>query len=326
MSQSWKQELATSIRDVNELCKSLDLDIEQAPFPILAEQTFPLKLTRHYLKNIQKGDWFDPLLLQILPTTQEAIQPLGYHNDPVGDLQAIDEPGVLKKYQGRALLITTQACPVHCRYCFRREFPYADNHVAKKDWSHAIKNLQKDTSINEVILSGGDPLSLPDEKIGLLISRLESIPHIDTLRIHSRYPLLLPSRLTSEFLETLTKNRFRMIMVIHANHANELDDLVKQRLQDYHAAGLILLNQSVLLKGVNDDAQTLIALSKRLIDCQVLPYYLHQLDKVSGASHFEVPDTHAIDLISDIREALPGYLVPRLVREVSGKRSKTPIV
>lgn len=322
----WQQELTTAVRNVDELCELLELDITKAPFQISSNQSFSLKLTQHYLNNIQKGNWSDPLLLQVLPTTQENIQAIGFHDDPVGDLQAVDEPGILKKYQGRALLITTQACPVHCRYCFRREFPYSNNHASKQDWSTAIENLKHDKTINEVILSGGDPLSLSDEKINRLINQLETISHIKTLRIHSRYPLLLPSRLSTDLLKILTNNRFRVIIVIHANHANELDATVKQHLQNYHAAGIMLLNQSVLLRGINDDANALIALSHRLMDCQVLPYYLHQLDKVTGTSHFEVVDTQALALIDELREALPGYLVPRLVREVSGKRSKTPIV
>lgn len=322
----WQQELAESIKNVDELVDFLELDMTKAPFPVIDKPGFPLKLTRHYLNNIRKGDWSDPLLLQVLPTEQENISTIGFHNDPVGDLKAVDEPGILKKYQGRALIITTQACPVHCRYCFRKEFPYSDNHAFKQDWAAVVENLQQDKTINEVILSGGDPLSLSDTKIKSLIKQLEQIPHINTLRIHSRYPLLLPSRLSSELLEILANTRFLIVMVIHANHANELDDVVKQHLHRYHTAGLMLLNQSVLLKGINDDAQTLIALSHRLMDCQVLPYYLHQLDKVTGTSHFEVIDAQALSLINALREALPGYLVPRLVREVSGKRSKTPIV
>lgn len=322
----WQQELATAIRNVAELCQILELDLKKAPFSINDKTHFPLKLTHHYANNIQKGHWSDPLLLQVLPNTQENIQAHGYTNDPVGDLQALNDPGMLKKYPGRALLITTEACPVHCRYCFRKEFPYSDNHASKQDWFTAIENLRNDTTINEVILSGGDPLSLSDKKLNRLISQLETLPHIKTLRIHSRYPVLLPSRLSHELLDILTHNRFRVIMVIHANHANELDDIVKQHLQDYHSAGIILLNQSVLLRGVNDNADTLIQLSERLMDCQVLPYYLHQLDKVSGTRHFEVQDTQALALMSTLRQALPGYLVPRLVREISGKRSKTPIV
>ncbi|CAA6808658.1 MAG: Lysyl-lysine 2,3-aminomutase [uncultured Thiotrichaceae bacterium] len=325
-STHWQQELTTAIKKVEELCDFLKLDITKAPYPISTHQRFPLKLTQHYVNNIQKGDWNDPLLLQVLPSSQENIQSAGFHDDPVGDLQAVDEPGILKKYHGRALLITTQACPVHCRYCFRREFPYSNNHASKRDWGTTIENVRNDKTLNEVILSGGDPLSLSDKKIKSLIKQLENIPHIKTLRIHSRYPLLLPSRLSTELLEILTNNRFRVILVIHANHANELDDVVQQQLQHYHAAGIMLLNQSVLLKGINDEAKTLIALSHRLMDCHVLPYYLHQLDKVTGTRHFEVTDTQALALISTLREALPGYLVPRLVREVSGKRSKTPIV
>jgi EF-P beta-lysylation protein EpmB len=232
---------------------------------------------------------------------------------------------MLQKYQGRALLVTTGACAVHCRYCFRRHFPYADSNPLASQWQQTIEQIQHDQSINEVILSGGDPLSLSDDKLSRLVEDLSAIPHLKRLRIHTRLPVVLPERIDERLLAWLQRCPLKVVMVIHANHANEIDNEAEQALASLQKAGCQLLNQAVLLKGVNDSAAALVALSERLSEVDVMPYYLHLLDKVAGAQHFDVPEQEALELIAAIRTQLPGYLVPRLVREIQGEASKTVI-
>ena len=275
---------------------------------------------------MKKGDWNDPLLKQVLPVLDEIHDVSGYLSDPVGDLKAEISPGVLNKYQGRVLLVTTGACAVHCRYCFRRHFPYAQSTPDKKHWLQTLATIRRDLSLSEVILSGGDPLMLTDSRLKEMCTELAAIPHIKTLRFHSRVPLFLPERVTEAFLAWTSQLPLKKVMVIHANHANELDGTVDLALAGLRAAGFTLLNQSVLLKGVNDTVEALAHLSERLFEAQVLPYYLHQLDKVQGASHFAVETNQGIDLMKSLRTRLPGYLVPKFVVEISGKRSKQAIV
>ena len=321
----WQQELSQAIKDPVELLSLLGLEdrLEAIDGTILKQ--FPLRVTQSYLNKMRFADAVDPLLRQVFPLIDEGFQADGFSADPVGDHLAVTTPGVLQKYQGRALLLTTGACAIHCRYCFRRHFPYGDSNPLARQWQDTLAELRADHSINEVILSGGDPLALSDAKLASLISDLQQIPQLKRLRIHTRLPVVLAKRITPALIELLSDTRFQVVMVIHANHANEIDEEAAEVLALLRAAGCELLNQTVLLKGVNDSADTLIALSERLSDVKVIPYYLHLLDKVQGASHFAVNDALGIELIHQLRDALPGYLVPRLVREQQGEASKTII-
>lgn len=275
---------------------------------------FPFKAPPAFIKRMRRGDPTDPLLRQVLPAIDEDLDQHGFSADPLGEQGQAPVPGLLHKYRGRALLIATGTCAIHCRYCFRRHFPYPD----KQDFQPAFDYLTKDTSIHEIILSGGDPLSLPDSKLGGLIEALAAIPHLKRLRIHSRIPVVLPERMTPLLIRRLTHTRLPVVMVIHCNHPNEIDAEVEQVLTAMQRAGITLLNQSVLLRGINDDPEVLAALSERLFAARVLPYYLHLLDPVQGAAHFDVPEPEALRIMHDLGSLLPGYLVPRLVREQAG--------
>lgn len=319
----WQQELANAISDPAELLRRLGLDQQLAALDDGLLQNFPLRVTQSYLHKMQFGNAADPLLRQVFPLSDEGLPAEGFSLDPVGDHKAVSAPGILQKYQGRALLLTTGACAIHCRYCFRRHFPYSDSNPLASQWSQTLTALSADTSVTEVIFSGGDPLVLSDKKLAAMVDDLQQIPHLKRLRIHTRLPLVLPKRITGHLLTSLAETRLRVVMVIHANHANEIDSETAIKLGQLRAAGCELLNQAVLLQGVNDNADALIALSERLSDVQVLPYYLHLLDKVQGAQHFDVSQARGEQLIAAMRAALPGYLVPRLVREIAGETSKT---
>jgi len=322
---SWQQLLADAIRDPVELANVLNLDPNIVASAVGAIASFPLRVPRSYVAKMRRGDPRDPLLLQVLPIAVELKQVDGYGLDPVGDLRSRAGHGVLQKYAGRALLITTGACAIHCRYCFRRHFPYRDESASKDDWLPALEHIRADETIEEVILSGGDPLSLSDRRLRQLSGALEAIPHVRRLRIHTRYPLVLPERVDAELLSWLSGLRMQSVVVIHANHPRELDDASRQACRSLIQAGATVLNQSVLLSGVNDDVKTLAALSEALFDAGVLPYYLHLLDRVDGAAHFDVATDVALRLHAELTSALPGYLVPRLVREVAGAASKTAV-
>jgi EF-P beta-lysylation protein EpmB len=274
---------------------------------------------------MRQGDPNDPLLLQVLPQLAELDEAPGFRDDAVGDLDAIATHGVLHKYEGRALLIAAGSCAVNCRYCFRRHFPYAEELAAAHAWRGAIDCLANDTSIREVILSGGDPLVLSTQKLTDLTDALRDLPQVIRLRIHSRLPVVLPERIDEAFCAWLSALPLQRVVVLHANHPGELDASVGAACVRLREAGATLLNQSVLLRGVNDDADALVELSERLFALGVLPYYLHQLDRVRGAAHFEVSDTRARELLGTLRARLPGYLVPRLVREVPGETGKRPL-
>lgn len=274
---------------------------------------------------MRPSDPTDPLLRQVLPLGDELDPVAGFSADAVGDLAARTAPGLIHKYHGRVLLIAAGACAVHCRYCFRRHYPYGDDPRRLDDWGPALAAVEADPSITEAILSGGDPLMLTDARLAAVVERLEAIPHVRRLRIHTRLPVVLPDRVTPELLDLLRSTRFTAVVVVHANHPNEIVADCADALRSMTAAGIRLLNQAVLLGGVNDDAAVLADLSERLFDLGVLPYYLHQLDRVSGASHFEVSEARGRELMADLRARLPGYLVPRYVRESSGEASKTPI-
>ncbi len=321
---SWQQQLSQAITEPKQLLHTLNLTLDDFPEHHAATQLFSLKTPLSYLNKIQKGNPKDPLLLQIMAQSQELQTPDGFTNDPVGDLNANKTPGLLHKYHGRVLLITTGACAIHCRYCFRRHFPYQQQQAGRDQWSQAINYIQHDTSIKEVILSGGDPLVLSDNKLDNLITRLESIPHLTRLRIHSRLPVVLADRITDSLIQRLKISRFNVCLVIHANHANEITDTEKNMFSRLKQAGITLLNQAVLLKDVNHQLVDQIDLSEALYNVGVLPYYLHLLDPVQGAAHFDVSLSHAQSLIQQMQNQLPGFLVPKLVREISGEASKTP--
>lgn len=314
----WQSELRELVRDPQELLKLAGIPSANRPLAQAALTAFPLKVPLSYLQRMHSNDPDDPLLRQVLPLAEEDISSPGYSTDPLGEIARTTVPGLLHKYDGRVLLVTTSVCAIHCRYCFRRHYPYSDNNAAQQNWGAALDYIRGDNTIHEVILSGGDPLSLSDDKLQLLIQKLELIPHLRWLRIHTRIPVVLPSRITDSLLQIITGNRFKQTVVIHANHPQEIEADVIGVLQALHRAGIQLLNQSVLLRGVNDDALILAELSERLYANHVLPYYLHMLDPVAGAAHFEVADTVATAIMEQLRASLPGYLVPRLVREIEG--------
>jgi len=286
---------------------------------------FPLRVPRGFAARMRKGDPLDPLLLQVWPRPEEAVETPGFTDDAVGDLARLRPGGIIHKYAGRALVVATGACAVHCRYCFRRHFPYGEALAARDAWQETLRELAADRSISEVTLSGGDPLSLGDEKLAPFAEALEFLPHVQRLRIHTRQPVVLPERVDDALLAWLARGRLKKVVVVHANHANELDRSVQQALGRLAGAGATLLNQSVLLRGVNDTAEALVNLSTRLFEVGVLPYYLHMLDRVRGAAHFDVPEREARQLLRAAAARLPGYLVPRLVREEAGAASKTAL-
>jgi EF-P beta-lysylation protein EpmB len=322
---TWHRELAEAIRDPDELIDRLRLPEELRESARRSAKLFPVMVTESYLAKIRPGDPHDPLLRQALPLDAESLTPPGYFTDAVGDGEAQLAPGLLQKYAGRALLIATGACAIHCRYCFRRHFPYGDAPRKLDDWNPALAAIRADDSLHEIILSGGDPLMLTDRRLADLIERLAEIPHLVRLRIHSRLPIVLPSRVTDELLDVLTSSRLTPIMVVHANHGGELASDCAAALGKLIRAGIPTLNQAVLLRGVNDDADALADLCERLVNLGVLPYYLHQLDRVQGAAHFEVGESTGRQLIAELRRRLPGYAVPQYVREVPGELHKTPI-
>ena len=321
----WQTALAGAIRDPADLLQFLNLPTSLLKGAIAASESFTLRAPLGYCQRIVKGDPNDPLLKQILPLDAELVEDKQFTRDPVGDLAAMEAPGLLHKYHGRVLIITTAACAVHCRYCFRRHFPYQE-HRAETDWHAAVNYIQKNSDIHEVILSGGDPLSLTESKLKNLTDKLQSISHVKTLRLHTRQPIVLPERINHEFLAWLDSLPWKIVVVLHCNHANEIDDSVAAALLKLQQHNVTLLNQSVLLAGVNDNSDTLIALSEKLFKHHVLPYYLHQLDKVQGAKHFEVKKEKALKLIEEVKKRLPGYLVPKLVEEKAGAKSKTAII
>ncbi|HRF61847.1 MAG TPA: EF-P beta-lysylation protein EpmB [Candidatus Competibacter sp.] len=321
----WQQELARAITEPAELLRELALDLALLPAARAAAARFPLRVPRGFVARMRQGDPDDPLLRQVLPLAAELSPVPGFMADPVDDQAARAAPGVLHKYHGRVLLIATGACAIHCRYCFRREFPYSENHAGGDSWRPALNYLSQDRSLREVILSGGDPLSLSDRRLGALLAELERIPHLERLRIHSRQPIVLPERVDDGLLDLLARTRLRPILVIHANHPREIDETVRRVLERLAGIGVTLLNQSVLLRGVNDTVPTLVELSEVLFAARVLPYYLHLLDRVQGAAHYEVNETEASTIMEVLRQRLPGYLVPRLVREQPGQLAKTPL-
>jgi len=321
----WQQLWRDAVRDPRELLGMLGLDAAGLGLSDEAAAQFPLRVPHGFVARMRHGDPADPLLRQVLPLDAEMRPMPGFTLDAVGDAAAKAGHGVIRKYNGRALLIATGSCAIHCRYCFRRHFPYAEETAAAAGWRDAVEAIGNDASIDEVILSGGDPWSLATAKLGELTDALATIPHLKRLRVHTRLPVVLPERVDDALIGWLSALPWPVTIVLHANHANEFDASVDAALARLRGAGAMLLNQAVLLRGVNDSVEALAALGERGHAAGVLPYYLHQLDRVQGAAHFEVPDDTALSLHRELAARVSGYLVPRLVREVAGDPGKRPL-
>jgi EF-P beta-lysylation protein EpmB len=322
-TDSWQSQLRDTITSGQQLLAMLKLDAAQVGFSPEACANFALKVPLAFVRRMEIGNPEDPLLLQVLASQLELQQAPGYHRDPVGEAgEAIPHRGIIHKYKGRALLIVSGSCAINCRYCFRRHFPYSDNQNSRQQWRTALQYIRDDHSIQEVILSGGDPLVLGDRQLQELVDEIATIPHVTRLRIHSRLPIVIPARITPTLLDAISHNRLKTVMVVHCNHASEIDPAVTGAMAAMHQRDITLLNQTVLLAGVNDSATALVELSETLFAAGVLPYYLHLLDKVQGAAHFDTLEHLARTLLGEISSQLPGYLVPKLVREVAGAASK----
>ncbi|MCC8361983.1 EF-P beta-lysylation protein EpmB [Lysobacter sp. A6] len=321
----WRHQWRDAIRDPRELLSLLGLEALASRISDEAAAQFPMRVPRAFVARMRRGDPLDPLLRQVLPMDDEDRLVAGFALDAVGDVAARTAHGVLQKYRGRALLVATGSCAIHCRYCFRRHFDYAGDTAAAGDWREAVARIAGDPSIEEVLLSGGDPLSLATPKLTELTDALAAVPHIQRLRIHTRLPIVLPDRVDDALVAWLRALPWPVVVVVHANHANEFDASVDAAMARLRGAGAMLLNQAVLLRGVNDDVEALADLGMRGLAAGVLPYYLHQLDRVQGAAHFEVDDATALDLHGALRARTSGYLVPRLVRELPGDTGKRPL-
>lgn len=317
----WQRQLAEAFSSVDDLCRHLALDATSLPL-LPHFKDFPLRVPRGFVACMEKGNPADPLLRQVLPIQDELREFPGYSLDPVGDLDAVKQAGVIHKYQGRVLLIVTGGCAVHCRYCFRRHFPYGDVQLSGQKLQQVIAYISARNEIKEVILSGGDPLLLNDDKLGQILRAIGDIPHVRRIRIHSRIPVVLPSRVTSRLPDILGSLKQPVALVLHANHPNELSAEVADACRRLQQPAITLLNQSVLLKGVNDASETLCLLSEKLFALGVLPYYLHSLDRAAGVGHFEVSEPRALALLQSLQERLPGYLTPKLVKEQAGAAHK----
>ena len=322
---SWQEQLAQAITSPEQLLNLLELDNRLLPDALRASSDFVLRVPHSYIARMERGNPDDPLLKQILPVRQECEEVAGYGLDPLAEQSQNPCNGVIHKYDGRLLLVTSSACAVNCRFCFRRHYPYSNNQLAGDNWQKALDYIASDSSIHEVILSGGDPLAANDKRLRALTEALNSIDHVKTLRIHSRFPIIIPARITDEMIHWFAGQRLKPVMVVHCNHANEIDTSVISAMNKLRKAGVTLLNQSVLLKDINDSPTALTDLSHALFDAGILPYYLHVLDPVQGAAHFDVPDETAKELIQEMAAQCSGYLVPKLVREIPGKPGKTRI-
>ena len=325
ISPDWKVQLSQAVTSIDQLLSCLDLTIEQLSTSQQAAAEFALKVPRPFIQRMQPGNPKDPLLLQVLPVAAEMVPSPDYNQDPLEESKHNPIAGIVHKYANRLLLVISPACAINCRYCFRRHFPYDENRQSKQQWQTALDYIRNDKSINEVIYSGGDPLAANDTFLSWLTSEIADIAHIKRLRIHTRLPVVIPARIDQGFLNWATATRLKPIVVLHINHANEIDTEVAKAIKKLIDAGMQVLNQSVLLRGINDSAVTLAELSERLFDCGVSPYYLHLCDPVAGAQHFDLDDSVAKQIYSELQCLLPGFLVPKLVREVPNRQSKTLI-
>lgn len=324
-TRTWQQSMRDAIRDLDSLCSHLELNPDRIEAFTPSAREFPIFVPREFLARMKPGDPNDPLLLQVLPRNAERDVHSGFLADPVGDSYVERAPGLLHKYSGRVLLVTTGACAIHCRYCFRRHYPYESAPKSLSQWESALQYIADDSSIHEVILSGGDPLTLVDSKLAELLARLDAIPHLSRLRIHTRLPVVIPQRVDGSFLHLLASSRLSKWIVLHINHANEIDAALMNAVDQLRKAGAILLNQTVLLRGVNDNVIELHRLCETLANNGVMPYYLHQLDRVDGASHFEVDTTTGLELHRQLQASLSGYAVPKYVQEIAGQPNKTTL-
>jgi EF-P beta-lysylation protein EpmB len=322
----WKAELSNCIRSIDQLLQLLGLNSKDIAASPIASQDFPIKVPQHYAQLMEYGNPQDPLLKQVLPIEAELYQDPNFTTDPVNESEYNPVPGIVHKYRNRVLMIISPNCAINCRYCFRRHFPYQENRQSKQQWLQALDYLRIRPEINEVIYSGGDPLAANDNFLGWLTEQIESIKHIKRLRIHSRLPVVIPTRVDSQLLDWLGNTRLKPTMVLHINHANEIDSKLCQAVDQLKAIDITILNQSVLLKGVNDSSEQLIALSEKLFDAGIMPYYLHMLDPVQGASHFDLPEDQALKIFSKMQAELPGFLMPKLVQERAGETSKSLIL
>lgn len=325
-NRSWQQLLSDSITSPRELLSRLDLPAEKW---LAGAETghglFQIRVPEPFLARMEKGNAADPLLRQVLPLNAEARKVKGFVTDPLQEDGAIQTTGLIRKYQSRALLMVTGQCAINCRYCFRRHFPYHEQRLSRSDRQQVLDTLASSPEINEVILSGGDPLAVNDQRLAQWAAAIGDIPHIRRLRLHTRLPVVIPQRVCDALLQWIGNMQMKVVMVLHINHPAEIDPATRRALDHLHRAGVTLLNQSVILRGVNDNAGILEDLSEALFDAGVLPYYLHGFDPVSGAQHFDVPDDEARALVRELLARLPGFLVPKLVREVPGQPAKTPI-
>ncbi|MBS1203943.1 MAG: beta-lysylation protein EpmB [Proteobacteria bacterium] len=318
-------QLADVITDPDELLRLLKINTdENLTAGREAKRLFPLRVPRSFAARMQPGNPNDPLLLQVITTPQEFIAAPGFTTDPLEEQSSV-VPGLLHKYSNRALLLVKGGCAVNCRYCFRRHFPYAENQGNKRNWQGALDYIAVHPELDEIIFSGGDPLMAKDHELDWLLEQLEAIPHIKRLRIHSRLPIVIPARITDTLVARFARSSLQVLLVNHINHAQEIDDDFRAAMVALRQAGVTLLNQSVLLRGVNDNAQTLAELSNALFDAGVMPYYLHVLDKVQGAAHFMVSDDEARLIMRELLTLVSGYMVPKLAREIGGEPSKTPL-
>ncbi|GHF00626.1 EF-P beta-lysylation protein EpmB [Thalassotalea profundi] len=324
MHTSWQKELANVVTDPKLLLKMLAIEPDNYLQHFKARSLFPVRVPRPFIEKMKRGDINDPLLKQVMPLSQEFTMTEGFSPDPLDEHDTVAE-GLLHKYKHRVLMIVKAGCAINCRYCFRRHFPYQDNSPNKKRWEAALTYINQHQEINEVIFSGGDPLMANDEHLQWLIHQIEAISHVKRLRIHTRLPVVIPQRITKKLIEMLKASRLKTTMVLHLNHANEIDHFFINAINLLIEARIPLFSQSVLLKGINDEAKVLCQLSEQLFDNGIQPYYLHMFDKVQGAAHFEVEEDKAIAIAKEMMATLPGFLMPKLVREISGETNKTPI-
>jgi EF-P beta-lysylation protein EpmB len=326
LTANWQEQLRNVITSGTELLNALDLTPAQAGFSEAACADFAVKVPHSFVRRMQRGDPCDPLLLQVISRSDEMLDTPGYTEDPVGEAASnIALPGLIHKYRGRVLLIVAGGCVINCRYCFRRHFPYEENRNSKDQWSDALQYIQDDSSIREVILSGGDPLVATDAHLAQLVQQIGAIGHVKRLRIHSRVPVVLPDRVTPDLLNALRHEQLQTIMVLHCNHANEIDASVADAVAAMRKFDFTVLNQAVLLAGVNANLQAQSDLCEALFTAGILPYYLHLLDRVQGAAHFDIPEEKALALHRELTARLPGYMVPKLVREIAGADAKTGV-
>lgn len=324
VERHWQKELAEAFTDPTALLQFLDLQPKKFEKDIAARKLFPMRVPLPFAQKMEKGNPLDPLLQQVFPLKQEFNRHPEFTADPLLEQQNTT-PGMLHKYQSRVLLIVRGGCAVNCRYCFRRHFPYKDNSPRRQEWLSVLEHIASDSNINEVIFSGGDPLMANDEFLSWLTEQIAKIGHVQRLRIHTRFPVVIPQRINDAFLGWFTETRLKPIMVLHINHANEIDQRLASAAQALSSRGVLLLNQSVLLKDVNDSGDRQVELQEALFDAGIQPYYLHMLDKVAGAQHFDIADGNAKQIMAEMIKRLPGYLVPKLVREIGGQPGKTPV-